>query len=181
MIDCNTNKEWMPLTLDNMPDLIRKQLHASSFDGTDLRAWVVEQFERQVGLAVDLLGCTDDELARANRWWAFQFENSDVVFRRYPVLQPLLHGTLTEKATTLSHRNCHVCSGLLPSEQQFPRYVLPIRIEPESRQALDSINWFAFQAESARALPQTSMTSVQGCISALHSPSFYPMLVRTET
>lgn len=146
MIDYDTCKGWVPLTLGHMPDLIHKQLHAPSFGGTELRVWVVEQFERQVGLAVDLLGCTNDEVARATRWWAFQFENSDIVFRKYPVLQPLLYGTLTEKATTLSQRSCQVCSGLLPNEQQLPRYFLSIRIEPESRQALDSVNWFAFQS-----------------------------------
>ena len=146
MINRDAVKEWIPLTLDQMPNLVRKQFNAPDFDGTDLRVWVIEQFERQVGLAIDLLGCTDDELARAKRWWTFQFENSNVVFRRYPVLQSLMHGTLSEKATTLSQRDCQVCSGLLPGERQFPRYTLPIRIEPESRQALDSIDWSAFQA-----------------------------------
>lgn len=43
MTDCDMNKGWMPLTPGHMPDLIRKQLHAPSFDGTDLRAWAVEQ------------------------------------------------------------------------------------------------------------------------------------------
>ena len=146
MADRDREKEWTPLTFEQIPAPIQNQMRQPIFDGTDLRAWVVGEFKRQVGLSVDLPNFTKSELALAMEWWWFQSEKGNISFRKYPVLQSLLHGTLTAKVSTLAQRHCYVCSGLLPSERQFPIWVLPIKIEPRSRQALDRINWSAFQS-----------------------------------
>ena len=145
MASFDGDEEWSPLTFRSMPSSIQNHLRQPTVDGTALRAWVVGEFERQVGFSVDLSNSTTSEFALAMKWWSFQLENGDVCFRKYPVLQPLLHGTLTHKVSTLAQRHCYICSGLLPSDRQFPIWVLPIRIEPASRQALDSIDWAAFQ------------------------------------
>ena len=145
MVERDTDSEWTPLTLDQMPASIQNQLRQPSVDGAELRSWVLGEFERQVGFPADPLNRNTDDFALAMKWLAFQLETGDFYFRKHPVLQALLHGTLTSKVNALAQRHCYVCSGLLPTEWQYPIWVLPIRIEPESRQSLDSVDWAAFQ------------------------------------
>jgi Holliday junction resolvase RusA-like endonuclease len=75
-------------------------------------------------------------------WLAENREHLDI-YRKIPVLDKTAHITLSDKAGWLSQQRCHVChSG-------FPISIIPLRIQPESWQALDSIDKAAFKAAIA--------------------------------
>jgi Holliday junction resolvase RusA-like endonuclease len=144
--DIDGSRNWRPLSHDVLPAEVR-EIHDSEFPlGSKLRDWVISEFEKQSRSSFDPDNWSDDTATLFRKWWCFQIEQGDFIFRRRPALQVMLHQSLSGKANALSQRHCRVCSGLLPSDAQFPISIIPIRIAPQSRQSLDRVNWAAFQA-----------------------------------
>jgi Holliday junction resolvase RusA-like endonuclease len=144
--DANERSSWNPLSYDRLPTGVRANLESEFPNGSELRDWVISEFEKQSGSSFDPATWSDDTATLFRRWWWFQLEKGDFIFRKRPVLQQMLHPSLFGKANALSQRHCRVCSGLLPSDAQFPISIIPIRIAPQSRQSLDKVDWAAFQA-----------------------------------
>lgn len=79
------------------------------------------------------------------------------IYTKMPVLAKTAHVTLSEKATWLSQHPCLVC------DPGFPINVIPLRIEPQSWQSLDSIDKTAFkEAIAARMATGPSGMSYLG-------------------
>jgi Holliday junction resolvase RusA-like endonuclease len=140
------DRSWVPLTLDRIPYDIQKTLKSEFPIGSDLRGWVIAEFEKQCSVAFDPVTWSVEAATLFRKWWWYQYEKGDFAIRKRPVLQNMLHLSLSAKASSLSQRHCQVCSGMLPADSQFPISILPIRITPQSRQALKKIKWEAFQA-----------------------------------
>jgi Holliday junction resolvase RusA-like endonuclease len=136
---------WVPLTFNEMPTDVQQLIVAPFPISSVLREWVVGEFEKQCDLQFSPHSWSADDAALFRKWWWFQLENGDFTHRRWPHLETLLYNSLSSKASSLAQRPCHVCSGMLPTECQFPGSFLPIRIAPESRQSLNQIDWTAFQ------------------------------------
>ena len=79
------------------------------------------------------------------KWLTLNFERYDIYFKR-PVLDKTAHTTLADKANWLSHQRCHVC------REPETISTMPIRIAPESWQALKSVDKKAFKAAVAERL-----------------------------
>jgi Holliday junction resolvase RusA-like endonuclease len=137
---------WLPLTLDEMPLNIQQILAAEFPIGSELRDWVIGEFEHQCHATFDPPSWSDDTATLFRRWWWFQYEQGEFIVRRHHYLQQMLHPNLSGKASALAQRHCTICSGLLSSDNQYPISMLPIRIAPQSRQSLSQVNWAAFQA-----------------------------------
>lgn len=142
----DTDPHWMPLTFDRMPNELQASFCSEFPNGEELRNWVVGEFESQTGSQFQPATWSDHDVAKFRRWWWFQHANGDFTARRRPKLQNMMHLSLGSKVNVLAQRHCEICCGLLPSELQFPISVMPVRIAPESRQSLGSVNWAAFQS-----------------------------------
>ncbi len=82
---------------------------------------------------------TDEEGAK---WLMQRYAELDIYFKR-PVLTKSAHVTLSDKASWLAQQHCHLCY------RDGPVHVIPLRIEPESYQALSSVNKAAFKTAVA--------------------------------
>lgn len=71
-------------------------------------------------------------------WLAKNRERFEIYYKE-PRLAKKLHLDLSDKMNWLSQLHCHICNP------DFPICMFPIRIEPESYQALDKINREAFK------------------------------------
>jgi Holliday junction resolvase RusA-like endonuclease len=129
-----------------MPFHVQQILKSEFPTGSDLRDWVIAEFEKQCCLVFEPATWSDERAALFRKWWWYQLEKGDFAIRKRPVLENMLHPSISSKASTLSQRHCQICSGMLPSDRHFPISILPIRIAPQSRQALKKIKWNAFQA-----------------------------------
>jgi Holliday junction resolvase RusA-like endonuclease len=75
------------------------------------------------------------------QWLCQNRESFDLnLYSKEPVLSKSAHITLSDKANWLSQQHCRVCNPT------FPISVIPIRIRPESWQALESVNKSAFKS-----------------------------------
>ena len=140
------NSNWAALTLARMPDVVRVNFNSEFPIGSALREWVISEFETQCSTKFNPGFWSDDVAKLFRKWWWYQLEQGDFIFRKRPMVQQMLHPSLSAKANALSQRNCPVCNGLLEADAQFPISNLPVRLAPESRQSLDQVNWAAFQA-----------------------------------
>ena len=81
-------------------------------------------------------------------WLMKKYERLDI-YTKIPVLDKTAHITLSDKASWLSQQRCHVCSS------DPPISVIPLRIQPESWQALASVDKAAFKAAIADRLSRS--------------------------
>ncbi len=103
---------------------------------------------------------SDDD---GTKWLMKNREHLDI-YAKVPVLDKSAHVTLSDKANWLSQQHCHVCHC------DFPIYVIPLRIRPESWQSLDSINKTAFKAAlSHRFSTSSHLEALKGriCLTVL--------------
>lgn len=139
------NPNWIPLTRALMPSSVRNNFESEFLNGTSLRNWVVDEFEKQCGTQFEPQVWDQDALSKFRQWWWFQLEHGEFMHRKRPKLESVLHSSLSSKAWALAQRHCPVCSGLLPSEAQFPISIMPLRLAPKSRQVMGSVVWGSFQ------------------------------------
>jgi Holliday junction resolvase RusA-like endonuclease len=145
-LDLDRSPNWVPLSRSNMPEAVQSNFDSEFPIGSALRAWVIAEFETQTRTKFDPNSWSKDAAIRFRKWWWYQLEQGDFIFRKKPTLQHMLHPSLSAKANALSQRHCPVCNGLLEADAQFPISNFPVRLAPESRQSLDQVNWAAFQA-----------------------------------
>lgn len=96
-------------------------------------------------------------------WLKKNRENLDLFIKK-PILHATTYLTLSDKASWFSQRHCHICNA------ESPISVIPIRIEPESWQALNSIDKRAFkEAIRARIANKSHLQQLDGriCLSFL--------------
>ncbi len=95
-------------------------------------------------------------------WLMEQYEHLDL-YQKVPILQANAHITLSSKASWLSQYSCRVC---LPT---FPICIIPIRIRPESWQAIKSLDKAAFKLAIAHRLSDPYYKIQEGriCLSFL--------------
>ena len=87
-------------------------------------------------------------------WLMKNYEHLDI-YTKTPVLDKSAHVTLSDKANWLAQQRCHVCHPTSPIS------VIPIRIRPESWQALDSIDKAAFKAALSHRLSKSPNIKAQ--------------------
>lgn len=87
-------------------------------------------------------------------WLMKNYEHLGLYTRR-PVLDKSVHVTLSDKANWLAQQPCQVCHSTSPIS------VIPLRIRPESWQALDSIDKAAFKAALSQRLSNSSRIKAQ--------------------
>lgn len=91
-------------------------------------------------------------------WLMKNYEQLDLHTKK-PVLTKCAHVTLSDKVNWLSQQYCHVC------HPNSPIRVIPLRIRPESWQALDSLDKAAFKAALfQRFLKSTHINAQEGRI-----------------
>ncbi|HEY6204638.1 MAG TPA: RusA family crossover junction endodeoxyribonuclease [Chthoniobacterales bacterium] len=78
---------------------------------------------------------SDEEGAR---WLMARYDDLDIYFKQLRLAKQS-HVTLSDKLSWLSQQYCYIC------QPDGPIHVLPIRIKPESYQALDGLNKAAFK------------------------------------
>ena len=89
------------------------------------------------------------------RWLMQNYPDLDIYTHRQ-VLDKTAHVTLSDKANWLSQQRCHVCHSSAPIS------MFPVRIEPESWQALDSSSKKAFKAALAERFPVSAQKPQTG-------------------
>ena len=87
-------------------------------------------------------------------WLMKNYEHLDI-YTKTPVLDKSAHVTLSDKANWLAQQGCHVCHPASPIS------VIPLRIRPESWQALDSIDKAAFKAALSHRLSRSPHIKAQ--------------------
>lgn len=86
------------------------------------------------------------------------------MYEKVPVLSLISHLTLSEKAGWLSQHHCRICNP------PFPISIVPVRIEPQSWQAISSIDKQAFKRAMAHRLNRDGWTTAESgpvCVSFL--------------
>jgi|GEM_PF-1175623 len=82
---------------------------------------------------------TDEE---GRRWLMQRYENLDI-HEKIPRLHSTAYVSLSDKVSGLAQRFCPYC------DLEGAKYIIPIRLQPESYQSLDSIDKTAFKAAMA--------------------------------
>lgn len=123
-----------------------------------IKKHVIEAYNRENGCSFDLETATDAEEKNIVRW--LNGVMMDHKFSAFEITKPLLHNlfsrevavniplfsnSLSVKVTTLSHFHCPICKA----ENQFPVKVIPLKINPESKQALAQIKGLRAAYEKA--------------------------------
>lgn len=111
-----------------------------------LRHWVIDLYSNQIGRPFISEKATPEELTEFAEWLNFQSESEYFCdSRRRHCLDFLLFSSYGSKVTALAQRNCQICHGLRSEDDQFPKYLFPIRISPVSHQALNPPTKKAFK------------------------------------
>ena len=141
-------KSWRPLEEADAPPNVIAELRAEHPNVQVLRDWILAMYAEQRGLALRGPTAPPDQSLELAAWMAFQAMESDfnVILRRWPRPDYLLFATNNEKISTLAQRHCRICHGSRPVSDRFPKYNIPIRIPPISRQASKASTFKAFQA-----------------------------------
>lgn len=87
-------------------------------------------------------------------WLMQNYERLDI-HTKIPVLDKSAHVTLSDKANWLAQQRCHVC------HPDFPISIIPLRIRPQSWQALNSIDKTAFKTALAARFAKSSHIKAQ--------------------
>jgi Holliday junction resolvase RusA-like endonuclease len=90
-------------------------------------------------------------------WLMKHYEDLNL-YEKVPVLSKNVHITLSDKANWLSQQHCSVC------HPTFPIKIIPVRIRPESWQAIDSLDKAAFKLAMKHRLSATHYAIQEGRI-----------------